>query len=64
MHPVVGPIKLWGWPGKLSESEVPIVPAPTLGQHSEEVLAEDLDLSGGDIAALVEAGIVEVQLTK
>ena len=33
-------------------------PAPYLGQHSEEVLAERLDLSSGEIARLVDAGIV------
>ncbi|MCZ6887607.1 MAG: CoA transferase, partial [Gammaproteobacteria bacterium] len=59
-HPVVGPIKLWGWPGKLSESEVAIVAAPVLGQHSAEVLAQDLDMSDGDIAALIESGAIEV----
>ena len=33
-------------------------PAPYLGEHSEEVLAERLDLSSGEIARLVDAGIV------
>ena len=33
-------------------------PAPYLGQHSEEVLAERLGLSSGAIGKLVEAGIV------
>ncbi len=33
-------------------------PAPFLGQHSEEVLAERLGLSGGAIGKLIDAGIV------
>ncbi|WP_394730419.1 CoA transferase [Altererythrobacter sp. GH1-8] len=33
-------------------------PAPYLGQHSEEVLAERLGLSSGEIGRLVDAGVV------
>ena len=33
------------------------VPAPYLGQHTEEVLAEKLGLSGGVIGRLVDEGI-------
>ena len=33
-------------------------PAPYLGQHSEEVLAERLGLSSGEIARLIDRGIV------
>ncbi|WP_309623759.1 CoA transferase [Novosphingobium sp.] len=33
-------------------------PAPYLGQHSEEVLAERLGLSSGEIAKLIDRGIV------
>jgi len=35
-------------------------PAPRNGQHSEEVLAEHLSLSSGEIARLIDAGIVGV----
>ena len=34
------------------------LPAPFLGEHSEEVLAERLGLSSGEIGRLVDAGIV------
>ncbi|MEO0643695.1 MAG: carnitine dehydratase, partial [Pseudomonadota bacterium] len=34
------------------------LPAPFLGQHSEEVLAEKLGLSSGAIAKLIDAGTV------
>jgi 2-methylfumaryl-CoA isomerase len=36
----------------------PPEPAPRLGQHSEEVLAERLGLSSGAIGALIDAGTV------
>jgi 2-methylfumaryl-CoA isomerase len=36
----------------------PVAPAPRLGQHTDEVLAEVLGLSGGEIARLHDVGIV------
>jgi len=57
-HPAVGPIKLLGWPARMSESEVPIEAAPLLGAHSREVLASDLGLAGAEIDDLVETGVV------
>ena len=57
-HPAVGPIKLLGWPARMSASEVPIRAAPLLGAHSREVLASDLGLAGAEIDGLVEAGVV------
>ena len=38
----------------------PPAPAPRNGQHSEQVLAERLSLSSGEIARLIDAGIVGV----
>ena len=35
-------------------------PAPRNGQHSEEVLSSRLSLSSGEIARLIDAGIVGV----
>ena len=35
-------------------------PAPRNGQHSEQVLAERLSLSSGEIARLIDAGIVGI----
>ena len=35
-------------------------PAPFLGEHTEEVLAERLELSSGQIAALVDRGIARL----
>jgi 2-methylfumaryl-CoA isomerase len=33
-------------------------PSPRLGEHSEQILADDLGLSGAEIAALVDRGVV------
>ena len=57
-HPVHGRIKLLGWPARMSESAVPVAPAPLLGQHSREVIAADLSLGEEEIDALVEAGVM------
>jgi 2-methylfumaryl-CoA isomerase len=37
---------------------VPVRPAPQLGAHTDQILAEDLGLSGGEIGRLHDAGIV------
>ncbi len=57
-HPTHGSIRLLGWPARLSGGEVPIEPAPLLGQHSREVVAGDLGLSEADIDALVDQGVI------
>jgi crotonobetainyl-CoA:carnitine CoA-transferase CaiB-like acyl-CoA transferase len=46
-------------PYRIGESPFPIAtPAPTLGQHNEEVLSEILGLSGDDILRLTKLGII------
>ena len=42
----------------MSESAVPVEPAPLLGQHSREVIAADLSLGDEEIDALVQAGVM------
>ena len=42
---------------------LPVSPAPVLGQHTDEVLAEVLGLSSGKIGELHDAGIVSKPLT-
>ena len=39
-HPVRGAVTMPGWPVKMSESQVPVQCAPSLGAHTEEVLKE------------------------
>ena len=58
-HPAVGPIKLLGWPARMSGSQVPIKAAPLLGEHSREVVAADLGLSATDIDDLVDRGVLD-----
>ena len=57
-HAVHGKIKLLGWPARMSESSVPIRAAPQLGQHSREVIAEDLGLSQSAVEELVKDGVI------
>jgi len=48
-----------GFPGVLAGSErEPVRPAPQLGAHTDQILEEDLGLSGGEIGRLHDAGIV------
>ncbi len=57
-HPVRGEFTMPGWPVKMSDSEVPLVTSPLLGQHNEEVLAEWLGYDAGRVAELKEAGAI------
>ena len=58
-HPTAGPIKILGSPLKLSATPTAVYKAPpTLGQHTDEVLAENLGLSAERIAALRESKVI------
>ena len=57
-HPVEGKVTLFGQPYRLSDSSVEIKPAPTLGQHTAEVLGADLGLGETEIEALRSAGAI------
>lgn len=57
-HPQRGPVRVPGFPVRLSGSMVPIVPSPLLGQHSDEVLTELLGLSEERVAVLRESGVL------
>jgi succinate--hydroxymethylglutarate CoA-transferase len=58
-HPACGPIKLVNTPVKWSESTPGIrLPPPTLGQHTDEILAETLGMSKSDIEDLRGEGVV------
>jgi crotonobetainyl-CoA:carnitine CoA-transferase CaiB-like acyl-CoA transferase len=57
-HPTEGTVRMVGSPIKLSgHTATPSTAPPTLGEHTDEVLAE-LGFSGADIRALHDAGIV------
>lgn len=58
-HPTLGELPLMRWPPLMSKSKVPMVAAPLLGQHTADVLREDLGLDEAEIERLGAAGLVE-----
>lgn len=57
-HPVRGPILMPGFPLKMSASSVPILPAPLLGQHNDEVYGGMLGISADELARLRKCGVI------
>jgi crotonobetainyl-CoA:carnitine CoA-transferase CaiB-like acyl-CoA transferase len=58
-HPVAGKVKMVGVPIRLSESPGSVRdPAPLLGQHTDEVLRDELGMSADEIATLRRAGVI------
>ena len=57
-HPTRGPMTLLGCPIRLSESPAVHRRAPLLGEHTAEVLAEELGLEESEVTALAESGVV------
>ena len=57
-HPQKGDFKMPAWPAKLSDCDVPMTAAPLLGQHSEEVLGQWLNMTPSDVAALRDEGAI------
>ena len=57
-HRQRGEIPILGNPMRLSESEVGLEPAPLLGEHTAEVLVQDLGLGEEDIRALQKDGAI------
>ena len=56
-HPTVGRMRMTGNPIKMSGlPDAPSLPPPLFGQHTEEVLAEKLNISSEEIEALREEG--------
>ncbi len=57
-HPQRGRFTMPGWPVRMSESVVPVVAAPLLGQHNEDVYSELLGLSPADLRKLRDEGVI------
>jgi crotonobetainyl-CoA:carnitine CoA-transferase CaiB-like acyl-CoA transferase len=58
-HIGAGTIRVLGTPLKLSETPPSIrTPPPALGQHTEAILKNDLNLTRAEIATLREAGVI------
>ena len=57
-HAEHGDIRLLGWPARMSKSQVAVKAAPLLGEHTDQVLAEDLGIAQGDIDGLRERGAI------
>ena len=57
-HETMGPIRLLGWPARLSASDVEMQAAPLLGRHTGEVLMGELGLGESDVADLRARGVV------
>lgn len=57
-HPIAPAMRQPGAPAKLTQTPWRAEPAPLLGQHTDEVLADLLGLDGGAIADLRSSGVV------
>jgi succinate--hydroxymethylglutarate CoA-transferase len=58
-HPVIGTLKMLGIPFKFSDTACSVRrPPPTLGQHSDEVLAKELGLDQQAIAQLRQEKVI------
>ena len=57
-HPGHGEVPLLGFAPRLSESDVAIERAPLLGEHTDDVLVQELGLDTEEITALRQSGIV------
>ena len=57
-HPQRGSVKMMGWPARMSESSVPIIPASSLGAHTNEVLSTELGLDGDALDQLRARGVI------
>ena len=58
-HPIAGAIRTLGVPVKLDDTPGNVrTPPPTLGQHTETILGDDLGLTATAIVQLREKGVV------
>jgi formyl-CoA transferase len=59
VHPERGEWEFIAPPVRLSQSNVELQPAPLLGQHTAEVLQEELGLADGDLQKLLAGGVIQ-----
>jgi formyl-CoA transferase len=59
-HPGRGTVQMPAPPVHLSNSDVPVIPAPLLGQHTAEVLTAELGLSEAELSALAGERVLGV----
>jgi formyl-CoA transferase len=57
-HPELGEAPLLGFPTRMSASEVEITRAPLLGEHSDEVLRDDLGIGDEELKTLRSEGLL------
>jgi formyl-CoA transferase len=57
-HPEKGEMVVMKPPFRLSASDVPMQRAPLVGEHTREVLAQELGLDDGELDVLAEKGVI------
>jgi formyl-CoA transferase len=57
-HATAGPVQVMRMPALLSASEVPLAAAPLLGQHTDDVLQEDLGCTPQELERLRSGGVI------
>lgn len=60
-HPTAGEIQMLAPPIHMSASDVDMVPAPLLGEHSTDVLRKELGLTSSELDALVSSGVLGIR---
>ncbi len=57
-HPEAGDVQVMGMPARLSDSEVPLTPAPLYGEHTDEILRSLLQIDDVELNELRQSGII------
>ena len=57
-HPQHGTVQLMRSPLRMSASEIAIEAAPQLGQHTDQVFADELGLAGEELSELHTHGVI------
>jgi crotonobetainyl-CoA:carnitine CoA-transferase CaiB-like acyl-CoA transferase len=54
-HPERGEVRLFGFAARMSANDIDMTPPPSLGEHTDEVLSDELGLGADRLAGLREA---------